>query len=118
MAQQRMSDERLCWLAVRDELRRRSWRQPALLIVAALVLLPLLGYLAASHAGVFFGGLLAVVAVFFILRRANRQLSNHMTSYSIPVHDTVTELSPAERQHLQETGEVPDWFLQRVLKRR
>jgi hypothetical protein len=94
---ERLSDERLCWLAVRERLWRGS---------------------DASNARTGFGEVLSSVTR--LLRHivapeeAKDMSSDRMARMSLVVDDLVARLSPAERQVLRQTGAVPDWFLPTV----
>jgi hypothetical protein len=83
-----MRDERLCWLAVRDQLARRVSRRPKVMVTY------LLGY----------------------LMNAERHEAEErgLAAYSFAVNDAAAKLSPEERQVLRTSGEVPDWFLGEV----
>lgn len=118
MAREQMSDERLCWLAVRDRLPGQAGGLQALAAVVPLVVLVALGYLAAGGAGAFFGAILGCVGALVVTRWYGRLRDRQRQAYSFAVHDTVADLSPAERDHLRQTGQVPDWFLDRVVQRR
>ncbi|HEY2672102.1 MAG TPA: hypothetical protein VGJ07_17260 [Rugosimonospora sp.] len=92
----KVRDERLCWLAVRDQLDRRSRRRS--------VLGRFLGNFTPSGRG--FGADLTRGSV-----------KSRMMRYSFAVEDVAQRLAPEERQVLRETGQVPDWFLGAVEKR-
>ncbi|MFH9983031.1 hypothetical protein ACH4ND_28135 [Streptomyces sp. NPDC017179] len=91
-----MTDERLCWLIVRDELRRKSSK------------LRFLGWFTVlagrQSVGAEIGG---------DIRR--ERLSDKMTDYSIAVDASAQ--SPDERRHLRTAGQVPDWFMADVEQR-
>jgi hypothetical protein len=94
---ERLSDERLCWLAVRDQLWRGS---------------------DASTARTGFGEIVTSIGRLFhrILMpgEAADMRSDRMARMSLVVDDLAARLSPAERQVLRETGAAPDWFLPTV----
>jgi hypothetical protein len=96
--------ERLCWLAVRDRLARGGRDNP-------------------------------LFAMFRV--RSGSRISRHgrpgaperdwlgfdltsgrMASFGFAVHDVAQRLSVDERQVLRRTGEVPDWFVPAVYRRR
>jgi hypothetical protein len=87
-------DDRLCRLAVRDQVDRKA-------------------------RGLGFFGLLTALAC---LRHAvtpgigirNERTSDRPADYAFVVDATASTLSPAERAHLRATGQVPDWFLPEV----
>lgn len=96
--------ERLCWLAVRDRLASRGRDNPVLAVTRV-------------RWGV-------------RLQRGGRSgeprmdwlgadlTAGRMASFGFAVHDVAQELSVAERQELRRTGEVPEWFLPAVYRRR
>ncbi|GAA5184696.1 hypothetical protein GCM10023322_26740 [Rugosimonospora acidiphila] len=92
----RVRDERLCWLAVRDQLDRRSRRRS------------LLGRLVGNFTPT--GRGLGVD-----LTRGS--VKGRMMRYSFAVEDVAQRLTPEERQVLRSTGQVPDWFLNAVERR-
>ncbi|MFD5518341.1 hypothetical protein [Streptomyces sp. NPDC127066] len=93
-----VTDERLCWLVLRDELRKKSGR---------LGLFGWLTVLAGRGAeGAEIGG-----------DERRERLSERMTYYSIAVDASAQILSPDERRHLRTTAQVPDWFRPDVQRR-
>jgi hypothetical protein len=91
-----LSDQRLCWLAAREQLRRRPPGRPA-------------------RTG--FGEVLswlnrAVSRV--IMPDQNRELRSDQMAAAAVVDDLSRRLTPQERQLLRQTGDVPDWFLPAV----
>ena len=99
-----LRDDRLAWLAVRDELRNRSRRG------LGQLLLRLLGALPASSV---------------VMSRANwmsepvdarEQRDSRMIRYAIAVDTVASHLSDEERAILRADGTVPAWFLPRVLE--
>lgn len=93
-----VTDERLCWLILRDELRRKN---------SKLRFLGWFTVLASRRSvGAEIGG---------DIRR--ERLSDKMTDYSIAVDASAQTLSPDERQHLRTTARVPDWFMADVERR-
>jgi hypothetical protein len=94
MAVPKLRDERLCWLAVRDELARRSRRRPLSMLWLALT-----GVLG-------FGGTAN--------RSRHAAASRSLSGYSFAVDQAARKLTLEERQVLRSTGKVPDWFLDEV----
>ena len=94
----KVRDERLCWLAVRDELARRSRNRPGTLLRRFI------GNLLPTRRGL--GGDVTGGSV-----------KARMARYSIAVHEVAQRLDPPERQVLRSTGRVPDWFLDAVERR-
>jgi hypothetical protein len=93
-----VTDERLCWLVLRDELRKKSSK------------LGFLGWLTV------FTSRQAEGAEIGADERRER-LSERMTNYSIAVDASAQTLSPDERRHLRTTAQVPDWFRPDVQRR-
>jgi hypothetical protein len=91
MTQEKLTDERLCWLAVRDQLRDQSERS--------------------SSGGVF--GLFSLGRA----RRIREKADELMHEYAFAVDDASRELKPEERHILRQTGQVPAWFLPDVERR-
>jgi hypothetical protein len=89
-----LRDERLCGLAVRDELRRRSRRTPG--HVLSMAMIGLVGW---------FGN-----------DTKHEHLSRRMEFYSLAVDSVARRLSAAERATLRATGQVPTWFLAEVCR--
>jgi hypothetical protein len=83
-----MRDERLCWLAVRDELQRRAGRR--------------------------FGVRLLYLSGALWNRDRHEAENAGLAAYSFPVSDAAAKLSPEEREVLRSTGQVPPWFLAEV----
>jgi len=98
MAPAKVRDERLAWLAVRDDLARRSRGGPFTFLRRVL------GNITPTRGG--FGTDLTVPAV-----------SRRMRRYSFAVHDVAQRLDAGEREVLRTTGRVPDWFLGAVTQR-
>jgi len=91
-----LRDERLCWLAVEEKLRRRSMRGTGFFIgLSSLV----------RSADVAFGA----------PGTARGFASAKMRKYAVAVDIVAMRLNPQEREVLRTTGEVPDWFLDEVL---
>jgi hypothetical protein len=97
----RLSDERLCWLAVREHCQRRARK------------LGPFGWLAVFSAGSVAGRSTARLGG--DARRDDS--SDKLGDYGFACEDAARLLKPAEREHLRATGEVPDWFLAEVERR-
>lgn len=93
-----VSDERLCWLIVRDDLRKKTSR------------LRFFGWFT-----ILFSRSSGIAAMGGDLRR--EYASERMTAYALAVDDAAQKLSPEERKHLRAAGEVPDWFMADVERR-
>ncbi|MFF3948890.1 hypothetical protein ACFYYN_29265 [Streptomyces sp. NPDC001902] len=93
-----VTDERLCWLIVRDDLRKRTGK------------LRFFGWFT-----VLFSRTPGGAAMGGDLRR--EYASDKMTDYAPAVDDAAQKLSPEEREHLRVAGEVPDWFMDDVERR-
>jgi hypothetical protein len=97
MNRERVTDERLCWLAVRDQLHSKARG----------------------------GGLVTVLRLFGAGRRragmardvAGEMISERLMDYGVAVDDLASQLDAEERQTLRLTGQVPAWFLPRVEER-
>jgi hypothetical protein len=98
MAQAKVRDERLAWLAVRDELTRRSRRGPLTFLRRVF------GNMAPTGTG---------MGTDVTAPSKNRR----MRRYSFAVHDVAQRLDAGEREVLRATGRVPDWFLGAVTQR-
>lgn len=97
----RLSDERMCWLAVREHCQRRARR------------LGPFGWFAVFTAGGRLGRTTARLG-----GDARRDASSDkLGDYGLACEDAARTLTPAERDHLRKTGEVPDWFLADVERR-
>ena len=96
--------ERLCWLAVRNQLARRGRVNPFLTMfrVGSLAWAPLRDRAAGPDTD-----WLGIDPV-----------SGRMRSFAFAVHDVARQLSATERQQLRRTGHVPDWFVPAVYRRR
>ncbi len=115
VAQERMSDERLCWLAVQERLRRHRSTGARVASVLVLTIPPLLGVLA-WDLGAFIGGAVLGFAIWSAMYWTRTRVgANRLPQFSLAVHEVVRELSPQERTHLRATGQVPPWFLKRVI---
>ncbi len=96
--------ERLAWLAVRDRLARGGRDNPVLAMFRVRS-----------------GGRNARLAVPGVPDRdwlGYDLTAGRMASFGFAVYDVAQELSVEERQVLRATGEVPDWFLPAVYRRR
>ena len=92
-----LSDQRRCWLAVREQLRRRPPGRPARTGFGEVLS--------------WFNRALSRV----IMPAANREFrSDQMAAAAVVVDDLSRRLTPQERQLLRQTGDVPDWFLPAV----
>jgi hypothetical protein len=103
-----VTDERLAWLAVRDELARESRR------------LGLRGWLLAVLTGG--GGALPSASASRAgptvgRARWRERTSERMGDYALAVDDVAQRLSDEERRVLRASGQVPDWFLDAVHRR-
>ncbi len=96
--------ERLCWLAVREKLARRGRDNP---VFAAFRL--------RSSARISRSGRPGAPERDWL---GFDLTAGRMASFGFAVHDVAQQLSVAERQALRATGEVPDWFLAAVYRRR
>lgn len=103
MATPDLTDERLAWLAVRDELRKRSRRG------LGQLLLRLGGALPSSSTMSYSNWVSDPVS-------AREHRNARMIRYSIAVDALVAHLSEDERAILRRDGTLPDWFLPRVLQ--
>jgi hypothetical protein len=116
--QQRMSDERLCWLAVEDRLRKHRSPRSRMVSVLVLAIPSVLGYLTWRLPGLVSGALVGMTIWVAIYRTRRMMGGSRMPEYSVAVNQVVKELAPHERQHLRATGQVPSWFLERVVAAR
>jgi hypothetical protein len=94
----KVRDERLAWLAVRDELARRSRDRPL------TFLRRIFGNLSPTPKG--FGQDTTAPAT-----------GRRMRRWSFAVFDVAQRLDAGEREVLRATGHVPDWFLDAVRQR-
>ncbi|MFE2579113.1 hypothetical protein [Streptomyces sp. NPDC059378] len=93
-----VTDERLCWLIVREELQKKTSK------------LRFLGWVT-----VLFSGRTRGARLGGDLRREHA--SDKMSDYAVAVDAAAQTLSADERKHLRTAGEVPDWFLADVERR-
>jgi hypothetical protein len=96
--------ERLAWLAVRDRLARGGRDNPVLAMFRIRS-----------------GGRHSRLAVPGVPDRdwlGFDLTAGRMASFGFAVYDVAQELSVEERQVLRATGDVPDWFLPAVYRRR
>ncbi|GGQ56443.1 hypothetical protein [Kitasatospora griseola] len=98
-----LPDERLCWLAVREQLNRKARRRGVLGWLTALF---------GSRDG-WEGNYWAEEAA--DLRRGTA--SGKLHAYALAVDTAAEALTAAERAHLRATGEVPAHFLAEVERR-
>jgi hypothetical protein len=96
--------ERLCWLAVRNQLARRERRNPVM---------PAWWVRSMARAGR--GSCRSLPDAEWLSADLT---SKRVASFGFAVYDVAQELSVAERQVLRSTGKVPDWFLPAVHRRR
>jgi hypothetical protein len=103
----KLRDDRLCWLAVRDQLSRRAQRGP--LMVLAYIAGRRRRYIGTNPAG-------EKLVSSAVGQQAGKDIaSGKMRAYSLAVYEVSERLSPEERQVLRTTGQVPNWFLGAVL---
>lgn len=100
----RVTDERLCWLAVRDYCATRASKRG------------LFGWLGLLMAASGRGGR-ASSATGLVNDSYRDGRSDKMGDYAFAVDDAARTLSKDERAHLRATGEVPEWFLADVERR-
>jgi hypothetical protein len=105
MATPNLTDERLAWLAVRDELQRRSSRGFGQFLLR----------LGGAMPGVQGNGM-SITSRVSAPTGAREQRNARMVRYGIAVDDLSRRLSPDERTTLREHGTVPDWFLPLVIE--
>ncbi len=105
MATPSLTDERLAWLAVRDELRKRSRRSLGQLLWR-------LGGAMPSSSNVM--SITSNVSEPVVVRE---QRSSRMIRYSIVVDDMVRHLSDEERVILRADGAVPAWLCRECWKK-
>ncbi|MEV0271949.1 MAG: hypothetical protein HOV71_09650 [Hamadaea sp.] len=89
MDDHRLTDERLCWLAVRDQIEAKT--RPSLLM-----------------------RILSAGSSRYGHDEARSHQRDHMGAYAEAVFDAAQELSADDRRILRRNGVVPDWFLARV----
>jgi len=85
----RLTDERLCWLAIRDEIEKKT--RPSLLM-----------------------RILSAGSSRYGHDEARGHQRDHMGAYAEAVYDAARDLSADDRKMLRRNGAVPDWFLARV----
>lgn len=96
MATPKLRDERLAWLAVRDQLRRAAGRSPLAIVANVLDHLRPGRGLSAAPSG------------------SEVRTNSRMRRYAVAVDLVSTRLNGDERHTLRETGAVPPWFLAAV----
>jgi hypothetical protein len=101
MSVPKLRDERLAWLAVRDELSRRSRSRLATFFA----------FIGAG--GVRLGGIRGRTRLAGELH--DERITGKMMRYSVAVDRVSRRLSRDERLHLRDTGRVPAWFMERVI---
>jgi hypothetical protein len=99
----RVSDERLCWLAVADEVGKIGRR------------VGFWGWVSALGAGSTGRSGKSGAAMSGSARR--ERTSDRMADFAFAVDDAAATLNQAERAVLRSTGAVPDWFLADVVQR-
>jgi hypothetical protein len=92
MTEVRLTDERLAWLAVRDQVQRET---------APSTLMRILGAMTSSRGS----------------HEARELAGDKRSAYAFAVDDLARELKPEERRILRETGMIPVWFLPEVRRR-
>ncbi|MFG2825573.1 hypothetical protein ACGFX4_39865 [Kitasatospora sp. NPDC048365] len=100
------TDERLCWLLLRDEPARRTKRAPWW---------RLLGLVERNgvRAGLAYGHLPTEHA-----RDMRKEItSGRMADYALAVDDAAERLSAEERRVLREAHTLPEWFMEDVERR-
>jgi len=90
----RLSDERLAWLAVRDDLRKRSKSGSYLIIILRILLLRPPARVDPDQDAT----------------------SKRMRRYAVVVDDLSRQLSKDDRATLRATGRLPEWFLPKVIE--
>jgi hypothetical protein len=89
----KLRDERLCWLAVREDLMRSAGRKPANAVLGVL-------------------GMIRLRVAKPGARTVGEQArSRTMMRYAVAVEEVSRRLDAEERAALRATGKVPDWFL-------
>ena len=118
MAEPRMRDETLAWLAVQERLKRRSNRTLSGIVMrifggrnraAAREAVSSMRVRTAKRVGM-------QPPRFDHENLIPKLVSPHMVRYSIAVDELAKTLSETERLRLRSEGEVPDWFLPAVYK--
>jgi hypothetical protein len=117
-AGERLSDDRLAWLAVRDRLDQERYRLTWIWIVLTLAGPPVVGYFAFGSHGAYLGFGFGAIACVAVAKTLRSQRGQRMKEYGVAVDEVMRELTPPDRQHLRATGQVPPWFLDRVLAAR
>jgi hypothetical protein len=125
----RVTDERLCWLAVADTLRRRKPSVRWIFIGCAVfvvsgVLYATRNVILGDKHGKWFLPLLplgALIGTVLILRgvaSARQMNKTRMMQYSLAVKAASEKLTDEERMRLRAEGDVPPWFLDEVERQR
>lgn len=103
----KLRDDRLCWLAVRDQLSRRARRNPLTLLAYVFRRRP--RYVGTNPAGV-------RLVDNALGEPAGRDIARgRMRRYAMAAYEVSARLNPDERQVLRTTGQVPAWFLPAVI---
>jgi hypothetical protein len=92
MTEVRLTDERLAWLAVRDQIQRET---------APSIIMRIVGAMTFSRDA----------------REARELAGDKRSAYAFAVDDVARELQPEERRILREAGMIPAWFLPEVRRR-
>ncbi|MEV8094131.1 hypothetical protein [Kitasatospora sp. NPDC085879] len=100
-----VTDERLCWPAVREDLRKKAHT------------VGLFGWITALGAVGGRSGTAARTAAGMAGDMRRDEASGRMADYAFAVDDAAGTLGADERRHLRATGEVPAWFLADVERR-
>lgn len=103
----KLRDDRLCWLAVRDQLHRRARRNPVMFLAYVVGRHP--RYIGTNAAGE------RLVSNAFGQGASQDIARGKMQRYAIAAYEVSARLNPDERQALRATGQVPTWFLPAVL---
>ncbi len=103
----KLRDERLAWLAVRDELRHRGTNNPVKALIRVLAAARPQAKMRRDGTAV--AGLRGTEGIDVV--------RGPMMRYAYAVDDVAKRLSDEERRVLRETGAVPDWFLPAVHRR-
>jgi hypothetical protein len=108
----KLTDERLCWIAVRDHVAKKSSKVGLFGWFAAL---GGAGGGARTSSGSRASGMRNPAGLGGDMRRD--AMTDSAMDYAIAVDEAAEQLTPMERDHLRATGEVPDWFLADIDRR-
>lgn len=99
----KLRDDRLCWLAVRDQLYRRASRNPLMLLAYVVSRRP--RYIGTNARG-------AKLVSDAVGAGAGQDIkTGKMQTYAMAAYEVSERLTADERQVLRTTGQVPSWFL-------